>query len=85
MTTGKKEFHEDVIQEYPAIGKYRIRLVQSTKDDGTKRTPALDIREYVTQEGFEGFTRRGIRLTTASQMDNLKEILVQVLTSGHVE
>lgn len=81
-----KPFKEEILKEYPAIGKYRVRLVQSEKDDGAKRSPALDIREYVTSEsnGFEGFTKRGIRLTSASQVDLLRDILIEVLSGGEM-
>ncbi len=88
MPGTKKPFKEEVLKELPAIGKYRIRIVQSEKDDGTKRAPALDIREYLTKEkegDYEGFTKRGIRLTSAGQVDLLKDALVEALTCGQME
>ena len=68
---------DEVLREFPPLGKYRVRLLQNGKDN-----PTLDIREYVTSEGsngFEGFTRRGIRLTDRAQMDLLRDILKQIL------
>lgn len=41
----------------------------------------LDIREHVSSEGFEGFTRRGIRLGDRAQIDLLRDILKDVLES----
>lgn len=55
MTTTK----DTVLQEFPAIGRYRIRLIKPEVKEG----PILDIREYVVGGSFEGFTRRGIRLS----------------------
>lgn len=48
-----------VLQEFPAIGRYRIRLIKPEIKEG----PILDIREYIVGDSFEGFTRRGIRLS----------------------
>jgi hypothetical protein len=48
---------DTVIKAFPPIGKYRIRLLQDAKGN-----EALDIREYIEADSFEGFTRRGIRL-----------------------
>ena len=45
-----------VIREFPKMGEYRIRLLQSSSG------PKLDIREFVSADTFEGFTRRGIRI-----------------------
>lgn len=50
-----------VLQEFPAIGKYRVRIVKPDE----KSAAILDIREYVTGAGFEGFTRRGVKLSMA--------------------
>ena len=55
---------DEVVHEYPAVGKYRIRVLK--KGSGT----CLDVREYVSTEKFEGFTRRGIRLA-GSEMESL--------------
>ncbi len=50
---------DEVVHEYPALGKYRVRILK--KGRGT----CLDVREFVTAEKFEGFTRRGVRLNGA--------------------
>lgn len=73
----QKPAKEEVVQEYPPIGKYRVRLVQNPKKRSTP--PILDIREYVSSERFEGFTRRGIRLTDRAQVDMLRDVLREVL------
>jgi hypothetical protein len=72
VSEGRKE---DVIREWPPVGKYRIRLVAQPKT----QTKTLDIREYVSNETFEGFTRRGIRLSDRAQADLLRDILSEVL------
>lgn len=56
---GMKQVKDVVLREYPPVGKYRVRLL---KPD-TNSLPVVDIREYVMGEVFEGFTRRGIKLT----------------------
>ncbi len=68
---------EEVVREFSPLGKYRVRLLHNS------RRPAedliLDIREYVSSNDFEGFTRRGIRLTDRAQIDLLRDVLKEVL------
>jgi|GEM_PF-1881391 len=64
---------DEVLHEYPAVGKYRVRIVQ--KKSGRPGSATFDMREYVSSEKFEGFTRRGIRLAGRAQLDALREIL----------
>ncbi len=67
---------EDVIREWPPMGRYRIRLLAQPKT----QTKTLDIREYVDSPNvFSGFTRRGIRLSDRAQVDLLRDILSEVL------
>ena len=73
----RKAVKEDVVREFPPLGKYRVRLVSNPRAPGEK--PVLDIREYVAAESFEGFTRRGIRLGDRAQIDLLLDILKEVL------
>jgi len=61
--------HENVLKELPPVGKYRIRILHS------KGGPVIDIREYITADTFEGFTRRGVRLTGRAELDLLRDIL----------
>lgn len=61
---------EDVLREYPAVGKYRIRLLR----DRTRKL-VLDVREYVSGDSFEGFTRRGVRL---GALEDLRALLEQL-------
>lgn len=61
-----------VVKAFDPIGKYRVRLLESTK--GVR---SLDIREYIEADTFEGFTRRGIRLGT-DQVVELRAILNEV-------
>lgn len=63
-----------VIREFPAVGKYRVRLVKGK--DGN----LLDVREYVDTNGFEGFTRRGIRLSL-SEVEALRESM-EIIRKG---
>lgn len=57
------EIKEEVLREFPSAGKHRIRLIANPKKP--EIAPVLDIREYVSAEVFEGFTRRGIRVDVA--------------------
>jgi hypothetical protein len=70
---------ENVLREFVPIGRYRVRLVQNAKRP--ENPPTLDIREYVSSDTFEGFTRRGIRITDRAQMDLLRDVLKEVLDS----
>ena len=59
-------------------GKLRVRILQG--DHGRR----LDIREYVTEENYEGYTRRGINLS-AEEADALfakREIIEKNLAGG---
>ena len=72
-----KSSQEDLVHEYPSIGKYRLRILK--RGDG----PAFaDCREWVQSETFEGFTRRGIRLTSAEQVNSLRDALADAIARG---
>lgn len=71
---------ETVLKEFPPVGRYRVRLIQTK--NGSR---LLDVREFLTSEGFEGFTRRGIRLTELPMLDLLSDILSQVRSEGGIE
>jgi hypothetical protein len=66
-----------VIREFPPLGKYRVRVLENDK----ARQRVLDIREYISGESFEGFTRRGIRITDRAQIDLLRDALREILES----
>lgn len=68
-------FKEIVCHEFPAIGKYRVRLVRADLKSPVK----LDIREYVKGHSFEGFTRRGIQLQDTPSIVSLYENLGAVV------
>jgi hypothetical protein len=68
---------EEVVREFAPLGKYRVRLLRNPKHPQTE--PSLDIREFVNNDRFEGFTRRGIRLSDRAQMDLLRDILKEAL------
>ena len=78
--TTNKATKEEVIREFTPLGKYRVRLVRNPKRPN--EAPILDIREYVSAETFEGFTRRGIRIGDRAQMDLLRDTLMQILEAG---
>lgn len=61
-----------VIRELAPIGGYRVRVVRSSSG------PKLDIREYVQADTFEGFTKRGVRLTM-DQAEELRAALEAIL------
>ena len=50
----------------------------------TKRSACLDIREFVSAENFEGYTRKGIRLTAEEfslllvNADEIQRLLAEV-------
>lgn len=79
LVTLKRPSPEETLREFPPIGKYRIRLLRDPRKP--EKSPVLDIREHVSAEGFEGFTRRGIRLGDRAQVDLLRDILKMVLES----
>lgn len=76
MAKQEGKFEDEVLREFPPIGKYRVRLVASKRRGGEA---VLDIREYVKGGDFEGFTRRGIRLSARAEMDLLRDVLKEVL------
>jgi hypothetical protein len=78
-----KPVNEEVLREFPPLGKYRIRLVKNPRRPA--EGPTLDIREYISSETFEGFTRRGIRLGDRAQMDLLRDVLKEILEAGGFE
>jgi hypothetical protein len=78
--TTNKPIKEEVLKEFPPLGKYRIRLVRNPRRP--MEGPTLDIREFISSETFEGFTRRGIRLGDRAQMDMLRDVLREVLEAG---
>ncbi len=72
--------NETVVKEFPAIGRYRVRVMRS------ERTMALnlDVREYVSAESFQGFTRRGIRIGI-EELKALKVSVDEILTGNLLE
>jgi hypothetical protein len=66
----------EVVREWPAIGSYRIRVLTNSK-----KAASVDIREYVSADTFEGFTRRGIALKSRADIARLRDILEEVLAS----
>jgi hypothetical protein len=78
MTNPSTERKDAVIREFPPVGKYRVRLLENEK----AKSRVLDIREYIVGgESFEGFTRRGIRLSDRAQVDLLRDALREILES----
>jgi len=75
MSDKAKTMKEEVLREFPPMGKYRIRVLLNPK---TKKT-VLDIREFVAAETFEGFTRRGIRIFDRAQAELLRDVLMEIL------
>lgn len=76
-TAAKPPLNEEVIREFPPVGKYRVRLTRNPRRP--LDPPALDIREYVHSETFEGFTRRGIRLSARADLEMLRDVLKEVI------
>ena len=78
--TTNKPIKEEVLKEFPPFGKYRIRLVRNPRRP--MESPVLDIREYISSETFEGFTRRGIRVSERAHLDLLRDVLREILEAG---
>jgi len=72
---------EIVCHEFPAVGKYRVRLV---KED-LKAPVTLDVREYISGREFQGFTRRGIKLAATKEVMELRDHLNTVLSMLEVK
>lgn len=75
---------EILCHEFPAIGKYRVRLVKADLKDPV----TLDVREYVKGtfgSTFEGFTRRGIKLADAQAMKSLRDSLTTAINMLEVK
>lgn len=68
----RKPVEQILVKEFPALGKYRVRVVKGTKPDAPR---FLDIREYAKSAEFEGFTRRGVRIALPDQLEVLRRIL----------
>lgn len=79
VTPNSHRVVEEITHEYPAVDKYRVRVLSK------KGIHSLDIREYVNADKFEGFTRRGIRLTTKEQIQTLHDELADALARGWFE
>ena len=77
----KKLQPELLVHEYPVLGKYRVRVLH-TQLTIIRQCTSLDIREYVSAEKFQGFTRRGIRLNTHDEICQLRDVLKDVLGQG---
>jgi hypothetical protein len=71
----QKPVKEEVIRELPPVSKYRVRVLLNPKTQAR----VLDIREFVSSESFEGFTRRGIRIANRAEVDALRDCLEEVL------
>jgi hypothetical protein len=48
----QKPSKEEVLREFPPLGKYRVRLLHNPRKPAAD--PSLDIREYVSADTFEG-------------------------------
>ena len=73
----QKPSREELVREFPPLGKYRIRLLRNPRRPG--EGPVLDIREYVSSNTFEGVTRRGIRIGDRAELDLLRDVIREVL------
>lgn len=75
-----KAYVSKTLREFPKVGRYRVRLIEGGRVSGSPA--ALDIREHIESEGFNGFTRRGIRVYTRREAEELGETLKQILEDG---
>ena len=72
---------DEILKEFPPMGRYRIRLVKR----GRKNLTVLDIREYLSAETFTGFTRKGITLASRSDLETLSKALAEILAADLVK
>lgn len=77
MTSPSTQRKDNVIREMPPVSRYRIRVLEDNKS----RKRVVDIREWILGDSFEGYTRRGIRLTDRAQVDLLRDALREILES----
>lgn len=63
---------DSVVRELNPIGKYRVRILATDKGQ------VLNIREYVQESSFEGYTRRGIRLAIPDETDGLRHVVYEL-------
>ena len=75
-----KPREDEVLREFPAIGKYRVRLLKRPR----KGTPVLDLREYVSAESFEGFTRRGVSFGHRAELEQLLAVLRETVDANMI-
>jgi len=78
MPEQKERQKEAVVSELGPLGRYKLRLV-----DGP-RGRMLDIREWIDNSSYSGFTRRGVRLAWPAQAQSLIKILAEALASSEV-
>ena len=64
---------DNVVREFNALGSNRVRLLRDPR-----RGALLDIREYLEEADFTGFTRRGVRLDVG-QLEQLRDIVSEAL------
>lgn len=64
---------DNVVREFPQLGRYRLRVLEL--DNGRQ---CLDIREFVENSTFEGFTKRGVRLPLPRSIDVLKQVFAEL-------
>ncbi|MBI4565113.1 MAG: hypothetical protein HY716_10520 [Planctomycetes bacterium] len=69
FSKSRRPMDQVVVREFPPVGKYKVRLVRKAEGDSRLY---LDIREYAQGSSFEGFTRRGIRLSLADDVPRLR-------------
>lgn len=68
----KRTTSEEVLHEYPAIGKYRVRIVATAKAGGDMAT-VLDVREIDLPHG--GLKPWGVQLSTVEDLKALRAVL----------
>lgn len=68
-----------VLVELAPAGKFKCRVIENSKGR------ALDIREYIEEAAYTGFTRKGIFLHSVAQIVAVKEacdVALQLMTEA---
>lgn len=77
MPSNAKPLREQVLKEWSPLGKYRVRLLRDAIKPAEESV--LDIREYVSSAEYEGYTRRGVKISSREHFRALREVLTDLL------
>lgn len=70
-----------VLQAFPTLRRGKLQLRVRIVQYPTEATPILDIREFITSAGFNGFSKKGITLDLAQfkELVENQELIIKAL------